>query len=66
MKKKIKKLNEKDYLKSISNIVDLFYENRRLKEQINKAIKYIASLDYFPYDENVNFEKIKYILEGEK
>lgn len=66
MKKKLKKLEEKDYLKSISNIVDLLYENRRLKEQINKAIKYISSLDYFPYDENVNFEKIKYILEGEK
>lgn len=41
MKKKNKKLNENDYLKSISNIVDLFYENRRLKRNITKAIEYI-------------------------
>ena len=41
MKKKIKKRTENDYLKSISNIVDLFYENRRLKRNINKAIEEI-------------------------
>lgn len=41
MKKKIKKRTENDYLKSISNIVDLFYENRQLKRNINKAIEEI-------------------------
>lgn len=41
MKKKIKKLDEKDYLKSISNIVDLVYENRRLKRNIKKVIEEI-------------------------
>ena len=41
MKKKIKKRTENDYLKSISNIVDLFYDNRRLKRNINKAIEEI-------------------------
>lgn len=38
MKKKIKKLEEKDYLKSISNIIDLLFENRRLKRNIKKVI----------------------------
>ena len=39
MKKKNKKLNENDYLKSISNMVDLFYENRRLKRNIKQFIE---------------------------
>lgn len=55
MKKKIKKRTENDYLKSISNIVDLFYENRQLKRNINKAIKYIEKL-FILEDDNVTYE----------
>ena len=36
-----KKLNEKVYIKSISNIVDLLFENRRLKRNIKQAIEEI-------------------------
>ena len=36
-----KKLNEKIYIKSISNIVDLLFENRRLKTNIKQAIEEI-------------------------
>ena len=55
MKKKLKKRTENDYLKSISNIVDLFYENRQLKRNINKAIKYIEKL-FILEDDNVTYE----------
>ena len=36
-----KKLNEKVYIKSISIIVDLLFENRRLKRNIKQAIEEI-------------------------
>ena len=57
MKKKIKKRTENDYLKSISNMVDLFYENRRLKRNINKAIEYIETLYIDEYDGNSYYIK---------
>ena len=46
MKKKIKKRTESVYLKSISNIVDLFYENRQLKRNINKAKEHLKESIY--------------------
>lgn len=66
MKKKIKKLNEKDYLKSISNIVDLFYDNRRLRKNITKALDKIEELYKWGMLDFTDITEIEKILKGEE
>ena len=48
----------------IVEVYEMLYElYEDLGDRIGKVIDYIETLDYFPYNENINFKIIKDILQ---
>ena len=48
----------------IVEVYEMLYElYDELGDRVSKVIDYIATLDYFPYNENINFGIIKDILQ---
>lgn len=58
-KKELMKLSKEEIIEVYEMLYELYDE---LGDRIKNAIDYIATLDYFPYNENINFEIITDIL----
>lgn len=59
-KEELMKLSKEEIIEVYEMLYELYDE---LGDRIKQVIDYIATLDYFPYNENINFEIIKDILQ---
>lgn len=58
-KEELMKLPKEEIIEVYEMLYELYDE---LGDRIKRVIDYIATLDYFPYNENINFGIIKDIL----
>lgn len=59
-KEELMKLPKEEIIEVYEMLYELYDE---LGDRIKQVIDYIATLDYFPYNENINFKIIKDILQ---